>query len=85
VQAKYPSAQLALLSSPMVNGAARSLLQNCISAVKEGVEATRPDAKPLAVFFFEPMQASGCTGHPNVAEHGRMAESLLPFFRNLLP
>ncbi|HEY1021082.1 MAG TPA: SGNH/GDSL hydrolase family protein, partial [Flavisolibacter sp.] len=85
VQAKYPSARLALLSSPMINGSARELLQNCITAVKAGVDAAQPKAKPIAIFFFEPMQASGCTGHPNVAEHGRMAESLLPFFRNLLP
>lgn len=85
VQAKYPAAQLALLSSPMINGSARELLQNCISAVKAGVDAVQPNAKPIAIFFFEPMQASGCTGHPSVAEHGRMAESLLPFFRKLLP
>lgn len=85
VQAKYPAAQLALLSSPMLNGSARALLQNCISAVKAGVDAAQPNAKPIAIFFFEPMQASGCTGHPSVAEHGRMAESLLPFFRKLLP
>lgn len=85
VQAKYPAAQLALLSSPMVSGTARELLQNCIMAVKAGVDAARPAARPLAVFFFEPMQASGCAGHPSVAEHGHMAESLLPFFRKLLP
>jgi lysophospholipase L1-like esterase len=85
VQAKYPAAQLALLSSPMVNGAARELLQNCLTAVKTTVDAARTNAKPLALYFFQPMQASGCTGHPSVAEHGRMAEELLPFFRKLLP
>ena len=85
VQEKYPTAQLALLSSPMVNGAARSLLQNCLIAVKNAVGAIRPGARPIALFFFDPMQASGCTGHPSVAEHSRMAESLLPFFRKLLP
>jgi hypothetical protein len=85
VQAKYPSAQIALLSSPMVNGAARELLQNCLTAVKTNVDAAQPSAKPIAVFFFQPMPASGCTGHPSVAEHGRMADALLPFFRRLLP
>ncbi|NTS40329.1 GDSL family lipase [Flavisolibacter sp. BT320] len=85
VQGKYPAAQVVLLSSPMANGAAREFLQACLTAVKAGADAAQPHSKPLALFFFEPMQASGCTGHPSVAEHGRMAESLLPFFRKLLP
>ncbi|MBB1282759.1 GDSL family lipase [Flavisolibacter sp. BT320] len=85
VQANYPAAQLALLSSPMLSGSSRELLQNCITAVKAGVDAAQPKAKPLAIFFFQPMQANGCSGHPSVADHGRMAESLLPFFRKLLP
>lgn len=88
VKAKYPGAQIVLLSSPMVNGDARVLLQNCLNAVKEKVDAlrpmTRPMAKPVAVFFFPPMQARGCTGHPNVEDHGLMAEQALPFFRELL-
>ncbi|HEU4903682.1 MAG TPA: GDSL-type esterase/lipase family protein, partial [Flavisolibacter sp.] len=84
VRTKYPSAQIALLSSPMVNGDARALLQNCLTAVKAGVDRQNPSAKPVAVFFFKPMQAKGCTGHPNVADHGVMAEELLPFFKSLL-
>src|SRR5689334_20944935 len=39
VKSKYPSAQIALLSSPMIQGAARELLQNCLRAVKSGVDA----------------------------------------------
>jgi hypothetical protein len=68
----------------MVNGEARVLLQNCLTAVKQNVDMRNPSAKPVSVFFFQPMQPSGCSGHPNVQEHAVMAEELLPFFKQLL-
>lgn len=84
VKSHYPSAQIALLSSPMVSGEARALLQNCLTAVKANVDQLNPSAKPVSVFFFKPMRAKGCSGHPNVEDHGVMAEELLPFFKSLL-
>ncbi|HMQ89291.1 MAG TPA: GDSL-type esterase/lipase family protein [Flavilitoribacter sp.] len=84
VKSKYPQAQIALLSSPMMNGKRRAALQNCLSAVKGKVDALYPSDQPVAVYFFKPMQAGGCTGHPNVEDHGVMAEELVPFFRKLL-
>ena len=35
VKSKYPKARIALLSSPMLNGDRRELLQNCLAAVKK--------------------------------------------------
>lgn len=84
VKAKYPSAKIALLSSPMINGEARRLLQNCVLAVKQKIDAMNPAAVPVAVHFFKPMQARGCSGHPNVEDHALLAEELIPFFRQLL-
>ena len=84
VKAKYPSAAIALLSSPMLNSDRRTLLQNCITAVKMGVDNLYPVARPVAVYFFRPMQARGCTGHPSVEDHGIMADELVPFFKALL-
>ena len=84
VKSNYPAAQIALLSSPMMNGEARTLLQNCLTAVKATVDSAHPSAKPIAVFFFQPMLARGCSGHPNVEDHGIMAEQLIPFFRSML-
>ncbi|WP_121357367.1 SGNH/GDSL hydrolase family protein [Flavisolibacter nicotianae] len=84
VKTIYPAATIALLSSPMVNGDARILLQNCLAAVKGRIDALYPSAKPVAVFFFQPMRARGCSGHPNVEDHGIMAAELIPFFKNLL-
>lgn len=84
VKAKYPAAQFAILSSPMVNGDRRTLLQNCITAVKAAVDRLFPADKPVATYFFRPMQARGCNGHPNVEDHGIMAGEVTPFFKSLL-
>ncbi len=85
VHAKYPKAQIALLSSAMVHGEKRVLLQNCLLAVKQQVDILHSGAKPLALYFFKPMQARGCTGHPSVEDHAILANELVPFFRALLP
>ncbi|HEY4335974.1 MAG TPA: GDSL-type esterase/lipase family protein [Puia sp.] len=84
VKTKYPSAQIALLSSPMVRGTDRELLQNCLTAVKTGIDALYPSSRPVATFFFEPMTARGCGGHPSVEDHALLAAQLEPFFQRLL-
>lgn len=84
VKSKNRSAKLALLSSPMVHGTNRTLLQNCITAVKREIDLFYPADQPVALYFFKPMQARGCTGHPNVEDHALLAAELLPFFKSLL-
>ncbi|MEO7960947.1 MAG: hypothetical protein ABIR19_05330 [Ginsengibacter sp.] len=84
VKNKYPAAQMALLSSPMVQGANRDILQNCITAVKASIDGNHPSDKPVAEFFFSPMQAHGCSGHPSVHEHAILAKKLLPFYQKLI-
>jgi lysophospholipase L1-like esterase len=84
VRSKYPAARIALLSSPMINGDRRAQLQNCLSAVKGAIDAAYPSYKPVALYFFAPMNARGCGGHPNVEDHGIMAAELIPFFKKLL-
>jgi hypothetical protein len=84
VKTKYPNAQIALLSSPMLNGGYRQTLQNCLTAIKQIIDATYTEGKPVALYFFKPMQARGCTGHPSVEDHEILAKELEPFFRSLL-
>jgi hypothetical protein len=84
VKSKYPTAHIALLSSPMASGNERLLLQNCLTAVKTGVDGLFPSDKPVALYFFQPMQARGCNGHPNIEDHAILAEQLTPFFKGLL-
>ncbi len=84
VKTKYPNAQIALLSSPMQQGATRQTLKNCLTGVKQQIDRLYPESKPVELFFFEPMQARGCTGHPNVEDHALLAKQLRPFFEKLL-
>jgi hypothetical protein len=84
VKSKYPDAQIALLSSPMVNGERAISFQHCLHAVKENIDSLYPSGKRVALFFFKPMHASGCSGHPTVAEHAVLAEELEPFYKGLL-
>lgn len=84
VKSKYPHAQIALLSSPMLNGKKRETLQNCLAAVKKHIDGEFHRGKRVALFYFRPMQARGCSGHPNVEDHAILAAELLPFFRKLL-
>jgi hypothetical protein len=84
VKSKYPAAQIALLSSPMSNGSDRILLNACLSLVKQKVDALYPSDKPIAIHFFQPMQAHGCMGHPSVEDHAILATELVPFFKELL-
>ncbi len=83
IKGKYPKAKIALLSSPMVKGESRLKLQNCIDRVQAEIDELYP-AQKVAKFFFEPMDARGCTGHPSVEDHLILAEQLRPFFETLL-
>ena len=84
VKSKYAAAQIALLSSPMLNGDRMTQLQNCLTAVKQSIDSMNPSGKRVALFFFKPMQARGCSGHPNVEDHTILADELIPFFKKLL-
>jgi len=84
VKTKYPSARIALLSSPMVGGEDRELLQRCLAAVKTAIDPLYPAGRPVALFFFEPMTPGGCSYHPSVEDHALLAAQLEPFFQRLL-
>jgi lysophospholipase L1-like esterase len=81
----YPSAQIALLSSPMIAGKNKTTLENSLTAIKEKIDAAYPKAKPVALHFFTSLQANGCLGHPSVEDHAVMATALEPFYKALLP
>jgi lysophospholipase L1-like esterase len=84
IKTKYPAARIAILSSPMVGGDDRLLLQACLATIKQHVDALYRSDKPVAMYFFEPMQPHGCSGHPSVDDHKVLAKELTPFFKALL-
>jgi hypothetical protein len=84
VKSKYPKAQIALLSSPMVKGESGIKLEDCLTAVQQKIDSLYPADKKVAKFFFESMEARGCTGHPSVEDHAILADQLKDFFAGLL-
>lgn len=84
IHSKYSGAQIVLLSSPMINGNKKTKLENCLTVVKTNMDALHLLKKPIAVYFFKPMQARGCSGHPSAEDHAILAKELVPFFRKLL-
>lgn len=84
VKSKYPKAQIALLSSPMVKGKSRDILENCLNTIKKRVDSLYPSGRGIKTFFFPAMDPHGCTGHPSTEDHLILAEQLLPFYRKLL-
>jgi len=84
VKSKYPKARIALLSSPMVKGKERELLETCLDTVKKRTDSLYPSDPGVETFFFPTMNPHGCTGHPSIADHQILAEQLLPFYKKLL-
>lgn len=80
VRSHYPDAQILLLSSSMVQGDNHTILIECLNEVKQALE---PEIE-VDVFDLEPFTTSGCTGHPSIDDHQRIAEALMPTFESLL-
>ncbi|MCF8358430.1 MAG: hypothetical protein K9H26_06700 [Prolixibacteraceae bacterium] len=80
--AHYPETQVALLSSPMLNGEKDVVLQKCLVEIKEHFNAS--EHKPIALFSFDGIIPHGCDYHPLIEDHMMMAAQLIPFYQDLL-
>lgn len=52
--------------------------------MRQQTNAAYPAARPVATYFFRPMQARGCLGQDSVEDHAILAQELEPFFKKLL-
>ena len=79
----YPETRIVLLNSPMLSGAKKETLKNCL---KQVILAFESDAKHPKIQYFEfrEMIPKGCGYHPDAADHQIMADQLEPFFKKLL-
>lgn len=84
IKAKNPAASIILLSSPMINGERRIILQNCLTEVKKSIDKSFPNDKPVTLHFFKEMQPRGCSYHPSVDDHEIMAREVVDVFSGLL-
>ena len=84
IYSNYPNTQIVLLNSPMVTGERGQILTECIKKVQTSVNGEMSEKKPIKVFEFKAVPATGCTGHPTKEEHALMAQQLLPFMQGVL-
>jgi lysophospholipase L1-like esterase len=77
----YPSAQILLLNSPLIDTHRNELLNQWLHELKQE-RATKGDHN-IHVFEFQERYPSGCTGHPSLEEHRMMAEVLTPVIEKL--
>ena len=80
----YPTTQIVLLTSPMVNGPKSSLLMTMLERVQSRCREIYPGKKGIQIFRFQPMEPKGCSYHPNLKDHEIMAKQLEPFMRSVL-
>lgn len=80
----YPSAQIVLLTSPMLSGAKSEMMFNCLQTVKARSTDLYTGKPPIGIFRFQPMIPKGCGYHPDIDDHAVLAKELEPFFRKLL-
>lgn len=80
----YPHTQIALLTSPMLNGVKRDLHFACLQSIKKKSTVLYPDKQPIEIFQFQPMIPKGCSYHPDIADHEILAMEVASFFDRLL-
>lgn len=84
IYSHYPETQICLLSSPMVSGEKALLFENCLTAVKLHFENTASSTKEIQLYFFSDLVPHGCDSHPDKDDHMKMAELLVPFYKEVM-
>jgi lysophospholipase L1-like esterase len=84
VKTTYPTAKIALLTSPVIGIENSILLQRYLAIIKKAIDELYPEHFPVSIYKTTLFNATGCTGHPGVEDHARMANELIPFFRQLI-
>jgi lysophospholipase L1-like esterase len=76
VRVHYPRAKLLLLTSAMLSADKNRLLAEYLRRVMRNRAAAGDSA--ITMYAFSGRYTAGCDGHPDLAEHVRMAEELEP-------
>ncbi|UCH14458.1 MAG: hypothetical protein JSV22_00480 [Bacteroidales bacterium] len=83
IRDQYPYAQICCLTSPMLEGEKNIRLKNYLSAVITYMQDVKND-NMIQMFSFSRSYVSGCDYHPDKEDHRKMAEELLPFFKQIM-
>lgn len=68
----------------MISKESSVILQKCLLLIKGQIDKQYPADKAVQTFFFKPITAHGCTGHPSVEDHLILAQQLKPFYKAML-
>lgn len=77
----YQHTQFILLSSPMANKELREFQRKTILSVVNAVQQSGD--KKITHYIFEKQYSSGCDWHPDLKEHGEIANELITFIKNV--
>lgn len=83
VHGYHRNARIIITNTPMLDGRKNAILVDCLQQIKTQAEASIPGLKPLYVFSFGGVYQSGCFGHPDVTEQGKMAEEMILFLKGV--
>lgn len=79
----YPQAQIICLSSPVFRGKNLDIMDRYLTAIITQMRDVEKDAK-IHKYIFSDAWSSGCSGHPNAAQHRIIADELLPVVKNVM-
>ena len=83
IRDQYPYAQICCLTSPMLDGEKSIRLKDYLSAVVAYMQEVEND-NMIQMFSFSQSYKNGCDWHPGKDDHRKMAEELLPFFKQVM-
>ncbi len=82
IRGHYPQAHIICLTSPMADARLTAALRAYLTGIV-GYLNQQGDSK-VHRFFFARAYNGGCGGHPNLAEHERIAAELTPYLKTTL-
>jgi hypothetical protein len=83
IRKRYPDAQIACISSPMIDGRKKKKLFSYLSAVVQYMQEKENDAK-IHLFEFKLTYNKGCSWHPSREDHLAISYELLPFYKKIM-
>jgi lysophospholipase L1-like esterase len=82
IRGNYPKADIICLTSPMADAKLAAAQKNYLTGIVAA--ANRAGDRKVHKFFFSRSYTNGCDSHPDLTEHGLIAQELTPFLKKTL-